>query len=178
MKYTPPARIDLTPDESAQYEKILAATPESRDWVPIANAMESLFGSLQGRNAFPEIRLRVFADPELGEQRGRSPQQVFGSNGTSGREIIRHPHFIPYLRYFVEGPDLPAPVIQGFCKVLSEDRGTSGMVMDQLRAFARKTVREHQLSHHAAATAFYRLSLEVGAEQWARTVRDAAMSAR
>lgn len=140
--------------------------------------MEALFESLQERRAIPEIRWRVFADPELGEQRGKSPEQVFRAHGMSTREIIRHPDFVPYLRYFIEGPDLPAPVVQRFCELLDEDRDASGMLQDQLRAFVREAVRDDGLDHRSAATAVFRLSLELGVEQWARSVREAALSAK
>ena len=34
--------------------------------------------------------------------------------------MLRHPHFLTHLRYFIYGSDLPAPVIEGFEKRVAE----------------------------------------------------------
>ncbi len=135
--------------------------------------------ALLKRDAIPRVRLDLFRDPQLAETGSRSREQVFEGNGTQGREVWRHPHFPPYLKHFIEGPDLPLEAIDGLCRILNEDRGTSGMVMDQYRAFARACVRRHGLEKKKAATEFYRLGIEIGMERSdARTLRDAASTAR
>lgn len=176
MKYELPIAIALTKEEGDLYSQIPQESSHD-DWHDIADAMESLVSSLLDRKAVPEVRLRLFCDPLYAETGSKSRQQVFESNGTSGTEIFRHPHFIPYLRHFIHGPDLPKPVMQGLCNILNEDRGTSGMLMDQFRKYGRNCVRQHKLSSSHAATEFFRLGVEIGMELHdARTLRDAARS--
>ena len=178
MSYFPPESIELTESEAALYSRI-PETPTHDGWHDIADAMEALVESLLERNAVPEVRLRLFCDPDYAETGTKSPQQVFESNGTSGNAIYRHPNFIPYLRHFIHGPNLPKDAIDGLCTILNEDRGTSGMVMDQYRKHARASVRKHGLNPSEVATGFFRLGVEIGMEVHdARTLRDAARSTR
>ena len=86
------------------------------------------------------------------------------------------PNFVKYLRYFIAGPALPAITIEGFRKILIEDSGTSGMVMDQLCKFVRAETRRLRLERAVAREEFWRLAQEVGYLH-AATVRDAAGSA-
>lgn len=178
MDYTPPQPTELTDKESELYLRI-PDSPTHDGWRDVADAMESLVDSLLERKAVPDVRLKLFADPDYAETGKKSRQQVFESNGTAGNEIFRHPHFIPYLRHFIYGPELPKPAIDGLCKILNEDSGTSGMVMDQYRKHARECVRKYGLNPSDAATEFFRLGVEISMEiHDARTLRDAAKSTR
>jgi len=178
MDYVAPKPIELTDAEAEFYSRIPEISAHD-GWHEVADAMEALVTSLLDRKAVPEIRLRLFCDPDYAETGNKSRQQVFESNGTSGNEIFRHPHFIPYLRYFINGPDLPKPAIEGLCKILNDDVGTSGMVMDQYRKHARTCVRQYGLDPGKAAEEFFRLGVEIGMElHAARTLRDAAKSTR
>ena len=79
----------------------------------------------------------------------------------------------------IEGPDLPREAVDGLCRILNDDMGTSGMVMDQYCRHARESVRRFGLDRRKAATEFYRLGIEVGMEpDDARMLRQAAMSVR
>lgn len=70
-------------------------------------ASNTLVNTLFERDAIPEVRIRYFVDPNFNTGRGKmSIKQIFEKNGTRGNEIYRHPHFVPYLRYFIEGPDI------------------------------------------------------------------------
>lgn len=178
MKYERPKPIELTATEAELYSRI-PTNPGHDGWHEVADAMEALFESLRDRQAIPEVRLGVFFDPAYAETGNKSRQQVFESNGTSGSDMYRHPHFMPYLRYFIYGPDLPKSAIEGLCKILNDDAGTSGMVMDQYRKHARSCVRQFGLDQGKAATEFLRLGIEIGMElHAARTLREAARSAR
>ncbi|MEK6257040.1 MAG: hypothetical protein AABP62_00350 [Planctomycetota bacterium] len=178
MKYRPPQSVELTDEEAKLYSQI-PESPSHDGWHAVADAMEALFKSLEERQAIPEIRLQVFCDPNYAETGNKSRQEVFESNGTVGRDICRHPHFIPYLRYFIHGPNLPKTAIDGLCKILNDDVGTSGMVLDQYRKHARACVRQHRLNASDAATEFFRLGVEIGMEiHSARTLRDAARTTR
>ena len=177
-KYEPPKPIELTHAEAELYSHI-PADPDDEGWHEVADTREALVESLRERQAILEVRLRVFFDPAYAETGNKSCEEVFESNGTSGRDIYRHPRFIPYLRYFIYGPDLPKPAIEGLCKILNDDAGTTGMVMDQYRKYARLCVRKYGLDRGKAATEFFRLGIEIGMElDAARTLRNAAKSAR
>lgn len=178
MEYKPPRSVELTDEEASLNEQIPSLPDRGLPWGPIADAMESLFKSLIQRDAIPAVRLRVFDDPKQAEKRGKSPKQVFESNGTCGDHICRHPNFIKYLRYFINGPDLPSAAIKEFCRILNDDQGTSGMILDQLRRYVRSCVREYRLDRHSAGSQFYRLAVELGIDHDPHVVRTAAMSTR
>ena len=178
MNYQPPKVVELSSEELNLYELIFGSVNSNKEWPPIAIAMESLFKSINKRNAIPKIRLRIFADPKYAEIRNKSTKQIFESNGTYGDEIYRHPHFVKYLRYFIKGPDLPDASIKGFCKILNDDAGTSGEILDQLRRFVRSCVREYGLDRPSAASNFYKLAVELEIDYDPYSIRAAAMSTR
>lgn len=178
MEYTPPRSVELTDEEANLYEQIPDSLDSNVPWETIADAMESLFRFLIGRDAIPAVRLRVFDDPRSAEVRGKSPKQVFESNGTGGDHIYRHPHFIQYLRYFINGPDLPSAAINGFCGILNDDQGTSGMILDELHRYVRSCVREYRLDRNSAGTQFYRLAVELDIDHDPHAIRRAAKSTR
>jgi hypothetical protein len=107
MKYIPPLPIELSSDERVHFDVLTSENPSS-DWAVKGTAMELLVDSLTRRGVIPKIRLSVFTDAAFAETGTKSPKQIFESNGTSGGDMLRHPNFLPYLRYFVEGPSLPA----------------------------------------------------------------------
>lgn len=178
MDYRPIGPIELTEAERQLYAKV-ADDFDHDTWHTTADAMEELMKALLARNGIPEIRLRVFSDPAYAETGNRSRQNVFESNGTSGTDIFRHGNFVKYLRYFVKGPELPIDAIDGLCKILNDDHGSSGMVLDQYRRHARKCVRDFKLDPSNAGTEFFRLGLEIGMDVTAaHSLRDAAKSVR
>jgi len=132
--------------------------------------------SLLKRKAIPQIRVDYFVRPELNFGSGKSRKQVFEDNGTAGENIYRHPHFLAYLWYFINGPKLPQSTIDGFIKILRDDAGTSGMVLKQIGAFVRKEVRDHNLE--GAHDEFAKLALEIDRADLAANVRQAAKTAR
>jgi len=178
MTYRPPPHIKLTKNEARWLQQIPLSLEHVDDWSSVAEAMESLFNALLERDAIPAIRLLVFTDPQYAEMRGRAPKQVLESNGTCGGDICRHPCFAKYLRYFIQGPDLPDAAINGFCRILNEDCGTSGMVLKQLHQYVRSCVREYALNRRLAASAFYRLAVEMEIDHDPHSIRAAALSAR
>lgn len=183
MEYRPPNSVELTDDEQQLYDQIKpyihSQVPENEDWPEIAEAMESLALSLLQRDAIPEIRVRLFDASELAESGEKSPKEIFESNGVSRHEILRNVYFLKYLRHFIHGPNLPKPVIERLCTILNEDRGTSGMVLDQFKAHARESIRTYRLDRNEAATEFFRLGVEIGMElRLARSLRNAAKSTR
>jgi hypothetical protein len=142
-------------------------------------AAKALTLSLLERSAIPPIRWAYFTDARYNIGSKKSVQEVFESNRTYGDRIFEHPHFLKYLKYFVFGPDLPERTIRGFCRILDEDAGTTGMLLDSLRRFARSSIREFYLDRKYAAEEFFKLCLECQLrEHFARSIRDAAMQTR
>jgi hypothetical protein len=165
--------IDLTPDEAALRQEMEAEF--SRGSCYSGKAARSLLKSLQNRAVIPQARVRDFTEPFPGG-RGKSHKDIFEKNGCRGDAIVEHPHFVSYLRYFMNGPALPADTIDGFRRILIEDAGTSNMVMDQLCKFVRAETRRLKLERDIAREEFWRLAQEVGYAH-AATIRDAAASA-
>ena len=132
--------------------------------IQIFENMGQLAESLLGRSAVPSQRIKYLTDPEMfiGGY-GKSRKDVFERNGIVGREIFHHPDFMKYLTYFMNGPDLPEETIDGFCRIIEEDRGTSGEVLDQIMAYVRKEIRERHLSKHVVAEEFFKLAYEIDA---------------
>lgn len=126
--------------------------------------MAALTESLLQREAIPEVRVLYFIDPERNPgARGKSRQQIFEKNGTSGTEIYAHPHFLKYLEYFIYGPDLPLRIIAKFKETMSfSGYLTAGDINDLVPA-ARAAVRSARLSPHEAAEEVHKLALECGA---------------
>lgn len=133
-----------------------------------------LMRSLIQRNAIPEIRTRVFTEPEffIGG-RGSSHLDVFKRNGTSGDAVFRHPHFLKYFHYFLFGPDLPKPIVEAFCQTVSDCAPVTSGDVETLSVKAKELTRRHHLEKHEAAEAFYRLALECELDEGtARMIRD------
>src|SRR4030043_125540 len=108
-----------------------------------------------------------------------SRKEVFENNGTSGDDILRHPHFLKYLRYFVQGPDLPPQTITIFSQAVCDlSPVTSGDIVT-LCDLAKNEVRVKGLERKAAAEEFFKLSLELGLDVgFSRAVRDTVMKLR
>jgi hypothetical protein len=168
--------VSLLPKEDSLLA-VIRRNDSSGDWKEKGKAMKALFDSLSNREAIPECRLKIFGDPMFAEVHSRSPLQIFVRNGVQPSEVSSNPSFVPFLEYFIKGPSLPRPVIDGLCRILNEDAGTSGEVLGQWRAFARKCVRDHRLERRKAATEFFRLGIEIGMPPSdARTLRHAVMT--
>lgn len=181
-----PRMIDLTPSEEQILQSITFDTNQfvlGHRFVEVLresarNAKTLTLGLLE-RSAVPSIRWAYFTEARYNVGSKKSRAEVFESNGTCGEEIFGHAHFLNYLKYFIYGPDLPESTIFGFQKIVDDDRGTSGMIMDSLRKFVRSEVKRYHLDPKIAGEEFYKLALECGvSEHLARVVRDAAMQSR
>lgn len=67
--------------------------------------------SLLSRSVIPEVRFNYFTKPEYNlSNPKKSHEEIFESNGTKGEEILSHPHFLKYLKYFIYGSELSEPL--------------------------------------------------------------------
>jgi hypothetical protein len=165
------ARIDFEPSRSTHDAVAARANGE---------AARALTKSLMERKAIPEVRLRWFTDPAYNiSGHGASRQQIFAKNGTRGEDILRHPHFLKHLRYFIYGPDLPAAVMESFEKEVAACGGVTSGDIVSLGNHAKQQARAHCLDGGRAAEEFYKLALDCGLnESTARSIRDAVKTVR
>lgn len=172
--------IELTAQERELFNQISFRSDRHEDIRASIMPMVALSESLVKRRAIPEVRRRYFTDSERNPGgRGKSRQEVFEGNGTSGAEIFAHPNFMPYLEYFVCGPNLPSAVITEF-RAAARFSGylTGGDVVD-LNPKARAAVRSAQLDPYEASVEFHKLVLECGATpSSAESIRNAVRSVK
>jgi len=142
--------------------------------------MVALTESLLECGAIPEVRLLYFTDPERNPGgRGRSRQQIFEKNGTTGTRIYAHGNFLKYLEYFIYGPDLPPSIVAKFKEVMSFSGYLTAGDINDLVPGARAAVRSARLNPSDAAKEFYKLALECGAMPYsAESIRKSVLAVR
>lgn len=179
-----PHTIDLTPSESALLEELqldASALPDDHTIVLRNGELAcDLTKSLIARDALPKHRTRYFTDPEFNPGgRGRARIDGFIRNGRHGNEILKHPHFLKYLSYFLYGAVLPKAVIDGFYKRVQECGLVTSSDVVPLGTFARTQARANRLNGKVAAEEFYKLALDCGLSGgYAASIRDSVMRVR
>jgi len=179
-----PSTVQLDETEKALYDSICWGLDallrmEREEQHEQLERMGKLAESLIQRNAVPKVRMRCFTDSSMNiGGHGKSRKDIFERNGTQGTAILRHHDFMAHLRYFINGPDLPKPTILGFCQIIEEDAGTSGMVLDQLKSYVKKEVRNRGMEPSYAAEEFFKLAHEIGSPELAENGRSAARCVR
>ena len=153
---------------------------DTESWRAVADAMDELMQSLLARQAIPEVRRRYFSDPALNiGGHGASRSEIFERNGTRGRAIFRHPHFVRYLRYFLYGPDLPSPLQEGFQQKMRGLGTPSSSDRMELVKFARELARSFGVDARDSSEEFFKLALECGLDlDDARAIRDGVRKLR
>jgi len=155
--------IPLTSEEQTLFSEICFDWQSHEELRGSLVPMEALASSILRRGVVPELRVAYFTDPEFNPGgRGKSRQDIFEKNGTSGEEILRHPHFLKHLEYFVCGPDLPAAAIEKFRNEAYSSH-LSGSDVGDLTPWARSCVRDNHLDPHHASEEFFKLAVECGA---------------
>lgn len=133
-----------------------------------------LYEMLERRGAIPEHRMRYWTDPTYnhGQMKG-SHKHIFERNGTTGREIYEHAHFLKYLKYFLEGASLPSGLIARFAQQVEDMGHVSGSDALDLAKDARQEIRRYGLDPRDASEEYYKLALDCGiAHMWAKTIRE------
>lgn len=128
-----------------------------------ANLAHQLTTSLVERKGIPVHRVRYFIDCEYNPGgRGKSRQDSFIKNGNDHDGMLRHPHFLKFLRYFIHGADLPAVIIGQYTDAVKQCGMVTSGDVPELGAKARNMARMHRLEGSAAAEEFFKLSLDLG----------------
>jgi hypothetical protein len=174
--------IDLTDRERALEQAIcwdVGELWEREDRFEQLDKMRELAESLFTRGAVPQIRLDYLTEPEMNMGgRGKSRLQLFERSGVFGTDLFSYPHFLPFLDYFIHGPNLPVPTIQGFRRIIETRVRTFGMLLRQVLPFVRKEIRIRGLYPRQAAEEFFKLAHEMNKPKLAEPVRSAAMNVR
>jgi hypothetical protein len=174
--------IELSQDERLIASEVALATRElltTHDYeraIKTGYSASALFIQLQLRKIIPEVRLRYFADASFNAGNTKSSKrELFLRNAGTEEEMYTHPHFWPYLLYFIHGPNLPDSVQKEFHAAASE----SFREWDTLRKLARKQAREISMERTKKAEAFFQLALDSECTlDEALGVRDAVMKIR
>ena len=173
--------IELTEAERSLFDQIEfdQGRLAYETWQVNAPLVEELFDLLKGRGALPPHRLRWFTDAGYNPGgRGKSREDQWRQNGTSGREVLRHPNFLSHFAYFICGPDLPPAAARAFrAAVESCGMATSGD-MPTLSKAARALARQHGLEAHSASEEFYKLAIDCGVGGNAAYIRDGVKNLR
>ncbi|HUC60662.1 MAG TPA: hypothetical protein VMF53_01765 [Alphaproteobacteria bacterium] len=173
--------ITLTPDEQkivSQIKLDMADLTDGNDVQRNGDAVVELTTCLTRRKAIPEPRTKYFLDPKYNPRsRGRSRKSTFEKNGCLANEILRHPHFLEYLSYFLFGPRLPQSVIDGFEKEVAKRKSVSSGDVGPLRAYSRQQTRFFGLNPHEAAEEFFKLAIDCNlSPTYSDIIRDAVKS--
>ena len=186
MTAFPPQPVTLTKKEAelrshVEFDPLGVKYPRDRYDVAIASgeAVRDLMHRLLERLAIPEIRLAYFTDPELNIPTRKSRRQEWEENNPTEDAIFEHPNFAHYLKYFLEGPDLPADTLRGFCRIANDESPVYRTPVEPLQRFVRAEIRRHRLDRSETAEEFSKLALETGFDvDEAKSVRTAALQTR
>ncbi|MET3524416.1 hypothetical protein [Mesorhizobium abyssinicae] len=161
--------IELTPDEKALVDRIdlREDLPHTVDGHQVYQAnKEPILGLLKlltARDGIPKHRVAYWIDPELNSGRIKgSHRDLFARNGSSGADAYTHPHFKPYLRYFLYGADLPEHVIEEFEEQIGNPEWFSGSDIIALTKKTREIVRRNRMRDSRYADEFHKLALDNG----------------
>jgi hypothetical protein len=170
-----PEKLELTPEEQGLLDQMDFGPPYEHGQAAAAR----LAVALLSRDAIPEARLRWLDDPSLHVGMKMSRRELLEKNGLKGMDLLTDGVFLPYLHYFIFGPNLPSDVIAEFCAKVDQYPFVSGSVRDALVKIAKDAVRRCRLSPGAAAEEFWKLATECGVDNMhARSIRDAVLRVR
>jgi hypothetical protein len=167
--------IQLTEAERALFDRIEFDQGRliHETWKANTPLVEQLFDLLMGRDALPGHRLRWFTDAEFNPGgRGKSREDQWRRNGTSGREALRHPNFLAYFAYFICGRDLPPAAMDTFRTAVESCGSVTSSDYAVLGRTARTIARRYGLEAHAASEEFHKLALDCGLGHNAGYIRD------
>ena len=178
--------IELTVEENALLQtidlRVSHLTHDEGRATYLANRepIISLLRCLDKRGAIPPERLSYWNDPDYNTGRLKaSHKEVFVRNGCTQEDIYTHPHFLPYLRYFLFGPDLPDPVILRFKEQVGNPDWVTSSDIVPIGKYARDLTRKFSLDRTCAAEEFFKLCLELRLGlSTARTARRSVMQLR
>lgn len=178
-------QIELTEEEQELADKIVFDNEryvrlEREQAIENGELSAALMYSLLNRGAIPQTRLRYFEDPAFNPGKSKESRAgIFLGNAKTHEAMYRHGHFLPYLRYFVYGADLPTDIKETFFAKVQYHFVTTQELVKLARDQARNLRRASSPQDYKLPDSFYQLALDCGCEEWdARTVREAVMRTR
>lgn len=140
---------------------------------------ESLARSLLSRGAIPEVRFSYFTKPEYNlSNPKKSHEDNFESNGTKGEEILSHPHFLKYLKYFIHGAELPKS-LKAELAALKESHSYDDDFVEDAAPIIKKYFKSFSSERTAFAEEVFKLCLDLNVPlAYAKLLRDKVMSWR
>ncbi len=139
--------------------------------------VSKLTQSLLDREGIPEHRLKTFTDDSYATGRGPSPWKQFQRNNNDKDKTLRHPHFLDWLYYFINGPKLPHALIEDFGDFVDELGHVTSSDYTPLAKRTRELVREYNIKK-LQRDEIFKLALEFEIPvDWAHSLRGNAMSA-
>lgn len=161
--------LELTADEAVILAKIdLRQTHRDSDegheaYEANKQPILALLKSLSDRNAVPEQRWNYWNDPSYRQGRIKASRKgLFERNGCTGADIYTHPNFIPHLRYFLFGANLPDSVVAAFEAKVGKPEWVSSSDVVPIGKHARDLTRQNRLNPHEASEEFFKLCLDMG----------------
>lgn len=158
--------IDLGPEEEAlarQIEFDALSLQDHHHWKRNSELAASLAQSLLDRKGIPEHRLRYFTDPAYFFGRGKGSRlSQFRKNVPDDAAILRNPHFLAYLRYFIYGANIPEAIRSAFRARVESFGGVTSGDIPELGQAARALVRQFGMKSSRFDERFFQLALDCG----------------
>ena len=175
-------KVELTAEEAVEHAKInwQPQGPEACD--QNGKIIKALLTDIRDR--IPAERWKVLSDSEYNNgSRKESVLDAFRRNGNhTASEISSHPHFLPYVRYLLSGPDLPETFVSAFDEKVRELAGLGQITSSDLDPLMREVRRLVRLHGTTDEEQVFRLVLEYAPETmnmgYAAPLRKAAMDAK
>ncbi len=149
MSHLPSLKIELKAEEEAllaETELNVRAVTHGEPARQNGQNAAKLAAMLLDRDAIPDVREAVFTDNEYAIGRGPSPLTNFRRRGLSTEEMLRHPHFLAWLRYFIFGPNLPEALLAELRAKIDEFGDVTSGDYEELRHFIRPLVKRFNLT--------------------------------
>ena len=170
MKENIISKIELSDEEKTLLAQISFSDHRHEILKSSCQAAGELSEILLDRQAIPEIRMEYFLNAKYNIGTKMSRKEVFERNGTKGKDILYHGHFLKYLQYFIFGPELPSSLIDEFYTKIDDD---------DLPDVARNLVRKYDLNAREASEEFYKLCIECNLSEYeSRSIRDSVRRVR
>ena len=150
-------------DGAVRYWESDHNTDGHADYLNNKPLVPKLLSSLNDRNAIPAIRMKYFIDPAFAVGlHGKSHHQVFERNGSTGLDLIQHPHFLPFLWYFIHGARLPQDIKAEVFDLCTDSLVTIDDVTKTCRRLLRESIRSGRVTYrdYNVRDEFYKLILD------------------
>ncbi|TAJ14054.1 hypothetical protein DMA11_06790 [Marinilabiliaceae bacterium JC017] len=160
------SKIELTHVEQEQYDLAFKFNPK-KDYEENQNsldALQALTESIIAREAIPKNRLKYFIDREY--QHGRTKmtrKEVFESNGTKGKKMFRHPHFIKYVDYFINGAKISLNVYE-VAKSIADSQSFQDEAIQKIYDYLKSSglIPKEKNSKNKFADEIFKLAVDLG----------------